>query len=287
MSVVRSFEIIRDPKVMRERAEGFRREGLRIAVVPTMGYLHDGHLSLLRIARQAADVVILTIFVNPTQFGPSEDLASYPRDEEGDLAKGRAHGADLAFCPEVAAMYPPGFQTYVEVTELQKPLCGVSRPGHFRGVATVVTKLFHITRPHVAVFGQKDYQQLTLIRRMVQDLDMGIEIIGGPLVRDPDGLAMSSRNAYLSPEQRVQALCLYRALTAAKELFAKGERGAIALMRAARAQIDEVPIARINYLDIRDAATLEEIEVIERPAVMALAVFIGQTRLIDNAVLEP
>src|SRR5262245_47075355 len=184
---------------MRAKAEDLRRDGRRIAVVPTMGALHDGHLALLRAARGKADVVILTIFVNPTQFGPSEDLARYPRDEAGDITKARGAGIDLAFCPEAAAMYPPGSQTFVEVRELQKPLCGASRPGHFAGVATVVAKLFHITQPHVAVFGQKDYQQLAIIRRMVRDLDFDIEIVGAPIVREPDGLALSSRNAYLSP----------------------------------------------------------------------------------------
>src|ERR1051325_5673795 len=193
---------------MRAKAEDLRRDGRRIAVVPTMGALHDGHLALLRAARGKADVVILTIFVNPTQFGPSEDLAKYPRDEAGDLAKARSAGADLAFCPDAAAMYPPGSQTFVEVRELQKPLCGASRPGHFAGVATVVSKLFHITQPHLAVFGEKDYQQLAIIRRMVRDLDFGIEIASGPIVRETDGVAMSSRNAYLSHAERTAARCL-------------------------------------------------------------------------------
>jgi pantoate--beta-alanine ligase len=177
------FEIFRDLRAMRAKAEDLRRDGRRIAVVPTMGALHDGHIALLRAARGKADVVILTIFVNPTQFGPSEDLAKYPRDEAGDLAKARAAGIDLAFCPEAQAMYRPGSQTFVEVRELQKPLCGASRPGHFAGVATVVTKLFHITQPHLAVFGEKDYQQLAIIRRMVRDLDFAIEIASVPIVR--------------------------------------------------------------------------------------------------------
>src|SRR5436190_22677356 len=193
---------------MQAKAEDLRRDVRRIVVVPTMGALHNGHLALLRAARGKADVVILTLFVNPTQFGPSEDLARYPRDEAGDLAKARSAGIDLAFCPDAAAMYPPGSQTFVEVRELQKPLCGASRPGHFAGVATVVAKLFHITRPHLAVFGEKDYQQLAIIRRMVRDLDFGIEIQGVPIVREPDGLALSSRNAYLSAEQRAAALSL-------------------------------------------------------------------------------
>ncbi|MCA9679787.1 MAG: pantoate--beta-alanine ligase, partial [Myxococcales bacterium] len=214
------FEIIRDPAAMRARAEDLRRDGRRIAVVPTMGYLHDGHLSLLRAARAAADVVILTIFVNPTQFGPSEDLARYPRDEAGDLAKARPCGVDLAFCPDVAGMYAPGAQTFIEVRELQRPMCGETRPGHFAGVATIVAKLFHLTQPHVAFFGQKDYQQVALIRRMVRDLDFGVEIVACPIVREADGLAMSSRNAYLAADERAQALALSHGLAAADAAFA-------------------------------------------------------------------
>src|SRR5947209_16868778 len=172
---------------MRARAEDLRRDGRKIAVVPTMGALHDGHLSLLRAARGRADIVILTIFVNPTQFGPKEDLSKYPRDEAGDLAKARSCGIDLAFCPDTSAMYPVGAQTFIEVRELQQPMCGASRPGHFAGVATIVAKLFNVTLPHVAVFGEKDYQQLAIIRRMVRDLDFRIEIVGVPIVRQPDG----------------------------------------------------------------------------------------------------
>src|SRR5687768_6212535 len=220
---------------MRTRVEDLRRDGRKIAVVPTIGALHDGHLQLVRAARAKADIVILTIFVNPTQFGPNEDLAKYPRDEAGDIAKARAAGADLAFCPDVASMYPAGAQTFVEVRELQKPLCGASRPGHFAGVATVVTKLFHATLPHVAVFGEKDYQQLAIIRRMVRDLDFAIEIASVPIVREPDGLAMSSRNAYLSAEDRRAALSLSKGLAAAEAAYAAGERDAASLVNAARA----------------------------------------------------
>ena len=229
------FEIIRDPAAMRARVVDLRRDGRKIAVVPTMGSLHEGHLSLLRAARARADVLILTIFVNPTQFGPNEDLAKYPRDEAGDLAKARACGIDLAFCPDASAMYAPGAQTFVEVRELQQPMCGARRPGHFAGVATIVTKLFHITQPHVAVFGEKDYQQLAIIRRMVRDLDFDIEIASVPIVREPDGLAMSSRNAYLSAEQRERALALSRGLAAAAAAVEQGERSAAALVAAARA----------------------------------------------------
>src|SRR5215470_2223532 len=253
---------------MRARAEDLRRDGRRIAVVPTMGALHDGHLALVRAARGKADVVILTIFVNPTQFGPNEDLAKYPRDEAGDLAKGRSAGIDLAFCPDAAAMYPPGAQTFVEVRELQKPLCGASRPGHFAGVATVVSKLFHITQPHLAVFGEKDYQQLAIIRRMVRDLDFGIEIVGVPIVREADGVALSSRNAYLSPDQRRAALSLSTGLAAAETAFAAGERSADALVAAARAPIEAAPGTRIDYVELRDASELSPLERVERPAVL-------------------
>jgi pantoate--beta-alanine ligase len=281
------FEIIRDPAAMRARAEDLRRDGKVIAVVPTMGYLHDGHLSLLRAARARADVVILTIFVNPTQFGPSEDLSRYPRDEDGDLAKARPTGLDLAFCPDAAAMYPAGSQTFVEVRELAGPLCGEKRPGHFTGVATIVTKLFHLTRPHLAFFGEKDYQQLAVLRRMTRDLDFGIEIVGMPIVREPDGLAMSSRNVYLSPEQRGQALALVRGLDAAQAAVKAGERSAAAIVAACRGPIEAAPEARIDYVELRDADELTAVDQLTRPAVLALAVFVGKTRLLDNRVLRP
>ncbi len=280
------FEIIRDPAAMRARVTDLRRDGRKIAVVPTMGALHEGHLSLLRAARAKADVLILTIFVNPTQFGPNEDLAKYPRDEAGDLAKALACGIDLAFCPEASAMYPPGAQTFVEVRELQQPLCGARRPGHFAGVATIVTKLFHITQPHVAVFGEKDYQQLAIIRRMVRDLDFDIEIASVPIVREPDGLAMSSRNAYLSAAQRESALALSRGLAAAEAAVQHGERNAIALVAAARAQLETAQV-RIDYVELRDAVELTEVAKLDRPCVLAIAAFVGTTRLIDNRVLSP
>jgi pantoate--beta-alanine ligase len=281
------FEIIRDPAAMRARCERLRREGLRIAVVPTMGYLHEGHLTLLRAARAAADVVVLTIFVNPTQFGPNEDLARYPRDEAGDLAKARTCGIDLAFCPEAAAMYLPGAQTFVEARELQRPMCGERRPGHFAGVATVVTKLFNLTRPHVAFFGEKDFQQLAIIRRVTRDLDQGVDIVGVPIVREADGLAMSSRNVYLSAEQRRSALALSRGLEAAASRFAAGERDPAALLAAARAPLAADPAIRVDYVELRDAAELTEVARVERPVVVAVAAFLDRTRLIDNRVLKP
>jgi pantoate--beta-alanine ligase len=282
-----AFEIVRDPAEMRARAEDLRRDGRRIAVVPTMGALHEGHLTLLRTARQRADIVILTIFVNPTQFGPKEDLAKYPRDEAGDIAKARECGIDLAFCPDVSAMYPPGAQTFVEVRELQLPLCGASRPGHFAGVATVVSKLFNLTKPHLAVFGEKDFQQLAIIRRMVRDLDFGIEILGVPIVREADGLALSSRNTYLSADQRKAALSLSKGLAAAAAKLEAGERDVAALIAAARAPIDAEPTMRIDYLELRDADELTSIDKVARRAVLAVAAFAGTTRLIDNRVLVP
>jgi len=270
---------------MRAKAEDLRRDGRRIAVVPTMGALHDGHLALLRAARGKADVVILTIFVNPTQFGPSEDLARYPRDEAGDLVKARGAGIDLAFCPEASAMYRPGAQSFIEVRELQKPLCGASRPGHFAGVATVVAKLFHLTQPHVAVFGEKDYQQLAIIRRMVRDLDFAVEIASVPIVREPDGVAMSSRNAYLSADQRRAARSLSAGLAAAERAFAGGERRGPALVAAARAPIEAEADTRIDYVELRDAEELTDVVRIERKVVLAVAAFVGTTRLIDNRVI--
>ena len=280
------FEIVRDPRDLRARTEDLRRDGRRIAVVPTMGALHEGHLTLLRAARARADIVLLTIFVNPTQFGPNEDLGRYPRDEAGDLAKARTCGIDLAFCPEAAAMYPAGAQTFVEVRELQRPLCGASRPGHFAGVAAIVTKLFHLCNPHLAVFGEKDYQQLAIIRRMVRDLDMGIEILGVPIVREADGLALSSRNAYLSAEQRKAALSLSKGLAAAEAAVKAGERDAGKIVAASRALIEAEPQARIDYIELRDADELSPVTTLSRPAVLAMAVFVGTTRLIDNRVLS-
>ena len=280
------FEMFRTPGAIRARVEDLRRDGRRIAVVPTMGALHDGHLTLLRAARGRADVVILTIFVNPTQFAPTEDLARYPRDEAGDLAKARSCGIDLAFCPDAAAMYPPNAQTFVEVRELAKPLCGASRPGHFAGVATVVTKLFHATLPHLAVFGEKDYQQLAIIRRMVRDLDFDIEIASVPIVREADGVALSSRNAFLAPDQRIAARGLSAGLAAAEAALAAGERSAPRLVALARAPLDAEPLVRVDYVELRDADELTPIEVVDRRAVLAIAAFVGTTRLIDNRVLD-
>jgi pantoate--beta-alanine ligase len=280
-------QVIRDPQEMRALAEDRRRDGARIALVPTMGYLHEGHLSLLRSGRSRSDLLFMSLFVNPTQFGKGEDLDSYPRDEDGDLAKAESCGVDFVFAPSPESMYPEGFDTSVHAGELARPLCGASRPGHFDGVVTVVSKLFHVTLPHVAVFGEKDYQQLAIIRRLVRDLDFGIEIASEPIVREPDGLAMSSRNAYLSPEAREQARALSQGLLAARTRFDEGLRDAAALVAAADAVVRAAPLARIDYLEIRDAEDLKPIEAVERPALLATAVFFGKTRLIDNTVLMP
>jgi pantoate--beta-alanine ligase len=263
-------------------SEGARARGERIAFVPTMGYLHAGHVALLEDGRRRGDRLVLSIFVNPTQFAPTEDLARYPRDLEGDLDKAASAGTDVAFVPADVEMYPRGYQTFVQVRELEKGLCGAHRPGHFVGVATVVCKLFNIVRPHVAIFGEKDYQQLAVIRRMVADLDMPIEIVGLPTVREPDGLAMSSRNKYLSSEERQRALALSRGLRASRSLFDGGEREAARLAAAAQAEIAPA-VTRIDYVELRDAATLAPIaDRVTGPAVLAVAAFVGATRLIDN-----
>lgn len=281
-------ELIKTPAEMRARSEAWRTAGKRIAFVPTMGYLHQGHASLLDEGRRRGDVLVLSIFVNPTQFGPKEDLSRYPRDLDGDLAKAERAGVDVAYVPDAAAMYPPGYQTFVEVEELQKGLCGASRPGHFRGVATVVLKLFHAVQPHVALFGRKDYQQLQVLSRMVRDLDLGVDVLGLPIVREPDGLAMSSRNAYLSPDERIRALALSRALQAARVSFEEGERDAGRLVERARAILYQTSGVQLDYLELRDAESLAELQGrVTGRAVMAVAAFVGTTRLIDNQLLEP
>lgn len=285
-----SVERISDPAAMQRRAMQARQSGQRIAFVPTMGYLHEGHVSLLREGRRLGELLVLSIFVNPMQFGPREDLSRYPRDLEGDLAKAAAAGCDLAFCPEPAGMYPPGFQTRVEVTEVQQGLCGASRPGHFAGVATVVLKLLNQVQPHVMLLGEKDYQQLQVIRRMVRDLDVPVEVRGCPLIRDSDGVALSSRNAYLSPTERTQARVLSRALFAARDAWSGGERQPAALLGIARAILDAEPGLRLDYLELRDADTLGSFAP-DAPlkgaqsGVLLVAGFIGTTRLLDNVIL--
>ena len=265
-------------------SDAARARGERIAFVPTMGFLHAGHTALMDEAHRHGDRVVLSIFVNPLQFGPNEDLDRYPRDLPGDLEKATAHGVDAVFLPTPANMYPPGHQTTVQVHQLEQGLCGGSRPGHFVGVATVVCKLFNIVRAHAAVFGEKDFQQLAIIRRMVRDLDMPIQIVSLPTVREADGLALSSRNKYLLPDERQRATALSRALFAARAACAAGQREAAALVAGVVAALKD-EVTRIDYVELRDAESLQSLVTVDRPAVLAVAAFVGRTRLIDNVRL--
>jgi pantoate--beta-alanine ligase len=281
-----------DPRIVRSVADlqrwsdEKRREGRRIALVPTMGALHTGHLSLVQLAHQHADRVVVSIFVNPTQFGPSEDYDRYPRDLAGDVAKLRTVGVDVLFHPTELEMYPAGNATWVEVSRLTEGLCGHGRPGHFRGVTTIVARLLNAVKPHVAVFGEKDYQQLVVLRRMVRDLLLDVEIVGGPTVRELDGLAMSSRNQHLRPEARRQATALNAALMEVRQLYRAGVREVASMLDAARKRIEEEPLAEVEYVEVRDAETLEDVKRIGGPVVVALAARFEGTRLIDNTVLE-
>jgi len=279
--------IIESIAEMQQAAEGWRCDGKRIGLVPTMGYLHEGHLELMRSLRPQCDVLVISIFVNPAQFAPNEDFERYPRDLERDIRLASAVGVDIGFIPEVAEIYPEGYQTYVTVTEVAAPLCGRSRPIFFRGVATVVAKLFHMVKPHVAVFGEKDFQQLVTVRRMVQDLNMEIEIIGHPTVREADGLAMSSRNAYLTPEQRPKAVRLNQSLRRAQALVQGGEQAGEVILNKVREVLDEDNDVRIDYAELCDPATLQPVTRVEGPTLLALAVHVGVARLIDNAILKP
>jgi pantoate--beta-alanine ligase len=277
--------IIEQISAMREWSEAERAASRRVVLVPTMGFLHEGHLSLVREAKRRSDRVVVSIFVNPSQFGPTEDFGAYPRDFERDRRLLESELVDVVFHPRADEMYPEGSQTYVEVESLSRLLCGAKRPGHFRGVATVVAKLFNIVRPHAAIFGEKDYQQLQLIRRMVRDLNLDVEIVGRPIVREPDGLAMSSRNAYLTAPERQAAVCLSRSLCKAERLVKRGETSAKAVVGLVRVELEQEALATIEYVELRDAETLAEINNIERAVVLALAVQIGKARLIDNRVL--
>jgi pantoate--beta-alanine ligase len=263
-----------------------RKEGKKIAFVPTMGFLHEGHLALIREGKKRGDYLVVSIFVNPTQFGEGEDYNQYPRDLSGDIEKVQSAGGDIVFAPSVKEMYPPGYQTYVTVEKVTRNLCGISRPHHFRGVTSVVTKLFNIVKPEVAIFGEKDFQQLVTIRRMVKDLNFDIEIVGVPTVREKDGLAMSSRNQYLNEEERKQALCLFNALNCAEKLFHQGEKNPQKLIAVATEIINAQPSAKIDYVKICSLETLEDLDFITGEALMALAVRIGKTRLIDNRILK-
>ena len=279
-------EVIETVERMQESADEFRSAGYTVALVPTMGYLHEGHLELMRVGRKHSDRLIVSIFVNPAQFGPTDDFGEYPRDTEGDLKKAREVGADVVFMPSVEEMYPEVSQTKVHVEKVTQHLCGISRPGHFEGVTTVVCKLFNATKPHMAVFGQKDYQQLTVISRMVEDLNMDIEIIGVHTVREQDGLAMSSRNSYLSPEERKSALCLKKSLDLAGRMFQDGEKTASVIREAVESLIKGHAFTEIDYVTLCDPATLEDIETLGDNCLLALAVRIGNTRLIDNCLLR-
>lgn len=258
----------------------------RIGLVPTMGALHAGHVSLIQAARRECDFVAVSIFVNPTQFGPKEDLSRYPRPFENDVKLCKAENVDLIFHPTPAILYAPSFETYVEVHHLQDGLCGASRPGHFRGVATVVLKLFNIVEPDVAYFGQKDAQQARILMQMVRDLDLRVEVKVCPIVREPDGLAMSSRNVYLDPEQRMDATILHRALQSVHKQIDAGERDANVLTQAVRTMIEATPGARIDYVSVVDWEHLQPLARLHGKVLIALAVFFGTTRLIDNVLID-
>jgi pantoate--beta-alanine ligase len=287
--------IVESVRELQAFADAARAAGRRIALVPTMGALHAGHLALVEAAHARADLVVVSIFVNPTQFAPTEDLSRYPRPFAHDLAACAEAGVDVVFAPTSAEMYPPGSQTWVEVSELAQPLCGASRPGHFRGVATVVTKLFGAAKPHLAVFGEKDWQQLAVIRRMTRDLCLDVEIVGVPTLREADGLALSSRNVFLAPALRREALCLVRALDAAERAARRGERSRTTLLGVAAAELSRAPHGSVDYAELRDPESLEPApERIEAPVLLALAVRFpvhgaapgASVRLIDNRVIR-
>ncbi len=280
-------EIISTVTEIQARSDHMRRQGKTIVLVPTMGFLHEGHLALMREGKAHGDDLVVSIFVNPTQFGPDEDLETYPRNLERDLDLVRKEGVDAVFIPNLHEIYGDRFQTYVELEKLQNYLCGNSRPAFFKGVATVVAKLFNIVKPHVAVFGQKDYQQLVIVRQMVRDLNLDITVIGAPTVREPDGLAMSSRNTYLTPEQRVSALSLYQSLINAQVLLESGIKDAAEIVGSATDLIRSHPDTEIDYIAVCDPETLVDVKTIDRPVRMALAVKVGKARLIDNMLLRP
>ncbi len=279
-------QVIRSPKKMQEICAGLKRRGKTIGLVPTMGYLHQGHLSLVRIAKKKAEVVAVSIFVNPTQFGPKEDFAKYPRDFKRDRLLLKQEGCDLVFIPSVRDMYPEGYLTYVDVREITGRLEGASRPGHFCGVTTVVAKLFNVVQPDVAVFGQKDAQQAVVLKKMVDDLNYGIRMIIAPTVREKDGLALSSRNTYLSPQERKQAVVLYRSLWEARRLIRAGEKNVRRIMAHIRDIISRQSSARPEYVAVTDARTLAPLRKLQGEVLISLAVWFGKTRLIDNIKIK-
>jgi len=278
--------IVEKVKDMKELSKKYLKENKTIGFVPTMGFLHEGHLSLVKRAREENDIVVVSIFVNPTQFGPNEDYESYPRDFERDVKLLKELNVDVVFHPPVEEMYPKDFSTYVEETKLSRYLCGKSRPGHFRGVCTIVTKLFNIVHPTRAYFGQKDAQQFRVIKRMVRDLNMDVELVECPIVREHDGLAMSSRNIYLSDDERVQALALYNSLKLAENLIKSGERDAGVVKSAMKEFLSRYDKVKIDYVEIVDEETLEPVKHIEGKVIVAIACWVGKARLIDNVIVQ-
>jgi len=278
-------EVINKIVDMQKQSEGLRLSGEKIGLFPTLGFLHEGHLELIRQGRKISDKLVMSLFVNPTQFGPNEDLDKYPRDMDGDISKAEKEGVDIVFAPSADEMYPDGFQSNVTIKRITQFLCGKLRSGHFEGVTTVVAKLFNIVKPHFAIFGQKDFQQLAVIKRMVKDLNMDVQIIDVPTVRESDGLAMSSRNKYLSPEERKSALCLKQAIDDAIEMVQGGERNTQTILSSIKKLILSYPFTNIEYLDICDPVTLEDINPIKTESLLAMAVKVGSTRLIDNGLL--
>lgn len=278
-------EIIPHIRDMQRWAEARRVEGKKIAFVPTMGFLHEGHLSLVREGKKRGDVVVVSIFVNPIQFNQQADFDKYPKSFEQDRKMLEEIGADALFCPEASEMYPEGFQTSIEVEKVSQPLCGAFRPGHFRGVATVVAKLFNIVKPHYALFGEKDFQQCVVIQRMAKDLSFDLEVIPMPTVRESDGLAMSSRNARLSPEEWQKSLCISQALQTAADMVSRGEREADAILRTVREMLDRQGGIRIEYASLCHPESLEEVRAVSGPTLLAIAAWVGEVRLIDNKVI--
>lgn len=279
-------EIIKSTKKMRDRANELKRGGKNISLVPTMGALHEGHLSLVDIGKKEADISVMSVYLNPIQFGEGEDLSNYPSNLERDIELAKSRGVDIVFCPTNKDIYPEGFETYTENTGLSKTLCGASRPGHFRGVTTIVLKLFNIVKPDVAVFGQKDYQQLKIIEKMVEDLNIDVKIIPAPIVREKDGLAMSSRNAYLKPQERLAAKSINQALNLVEKLVTGGEYKLDKLTGFVKSHIESTGIGKIDYVKICDPETLQELKSFRAPALLAIAAGFGGARLIDNRILK-
>lgn len=279
-------KVVKKINEMQFITDKLRTEGRSIGFVPTMGYLHEGHISLVEALKSHCDFIVISIFVNPTQFGPNEDFMEYPRDFENDKKRAAENGVDVIFYPSAKDMYKEDFLTSVRIKQITETMCGISRPTHFEGVATVVLKLFNIVKPHTAVFGQKDYQQSVVIRKMVEDLNVDVKIIVAPIIREDDGLAMSSRNKYLTPEERKEALVLYKSLILAKKEIERGETNSRAIIKKMEEIINEKKLVKIDYIKIADPDTLQDLETVEQRAVIAVAAFVGSTRLIDNVLIK-